>query len=128
MDLLLPYLQHYFGSILSFETFGLNILDIVMLIIIAFYAYEGYMLGFLYASLDLLSFVISFLLALALYATLGEYIMQTFGIPPGLSNALGFFLLALVSEVLVSLILRRILLFMPGLRDHNTLHTFFYSS
>lgn len=119
MEVALYALQEYFQRILSFETFGLNILDIVIFVIILFYAYEGYMLGFLYAFLDLSSFVVSFLLALTFYTPVGEAFTSFLGIPPGLSNALAFFVLALLSEIIISLLLRRVVLFIPVLpKDH----------
>ena len=125
MDSILFSLQSFFQTLLAFERFGLNALDLIIFIIILFYAYEGYMLGFLIAFLDLSSFIVSFLLALAFYTFLGEVIMNSFGVPPGLSNALGFFLIALVSEVALSFILRKILLILPSLPEKNPLQIFF---
>lgn len=92
---------------------GLNILDYIIVFVFAFYAYEGYVLGLVLASLDLLSFILSFLIALKGYALVGDIISQTFSIPRGFANAAGFFLLALVSELILSFVFRKLLVFIP---------------
>lgn len=102
-----------FLTSLPLPRIGLNILDYVILFVFAFYAYEGYALGFVLASLDLLSFVLSFIIALKGYSFVGEIIAQTFSIPRGFANAGAFFLLALISELVLSFTLRRVLVFMP---------------
>lgn len=122
MDIFLYSLQEFIRQVLSFSTFGLNILDFIILTIIVFYAYEGYMVGFLHAFLDLSSFVLSFFIALTFYAGGGEFVMRQFGIPPGLSNALAFLVLALVSEIVMSILLRKVASFIPPFSEKNPLH------
>ena len=53
-------------SKISFSNLGLNWLDLVIIIVIAFYALEGYSLGFIAALLDLIGFVLSFIIGLKL--------------------------------------------------------------
>ncbi len=127
MDAVIFFVQGFLTTLTSFESFGLNLLDFIIIVIILFYAYEGYKLGFLVAFLDLASFIISFLLALTFYNRLGEVVATLFGIPPGLSNALGFFLIALVCEVVLSLLLRRLFIFLPSIPEDHPVQKVFNS-
>jgi uncharacterized protein YkwD/uncharacterized membrane protein required for colicin V production len=105
--------------------FGINVLDIIIFAIIVFYAFEGYSLGFTYAFLDLLSFVLSFILALKCYNLVANVLVTYFSMPIGIGNAVGFFFLALLCEVLMSLAFRKILTRLPGLPKDNAIKTFF---
>lgn len=94
---------------------GFNFLDIIILCIIFFYVHEGYSLGFTLATLDLASFIISFIAALQFYTNAAWFLTTFFGIPIGIANALGFFLLACVSEIILAIVIRRGLRYLPGL-------------
>ena len=72
-----------------------------------FYVVEGYDLGFTLAAFDFISFVVSFLLALRFYNLAAYALLALFPLPLGLSNAIGFFLIALLAEVVMSIVLRR---------------------
>jgi uncharacterized protein YkwD len=96
---------------------GINLLDVFIVGIVAFYAYEGYMLGLLIASVDLASFIISFVVALKGYVFVGNLLSQVFSIPRGFANALGFFLLALLTEIILNIVLRRLITKIPELPD-----------
>ncbi|MEN9407608.1 MAG: hypothetical protein RLZZ455_824 [Candidatus Parcubacteria bacterium] len=88
---------------------GLTFLDIIIVFVILFYAYEGVVLGFLLATIDLLSFVLSFLIALKTYAFLGGFLSAQFSLPPGVANAVSFFLIALFVEIGLSILFRYLL-------------------
>ena len=106
-------------AFLSQYTFGLTGLDMVILGIIIFYAYEGYSLGFVHAFSDLLSFILSFVLALKFYGAIGKLLIAFFAMPAGFANAIGFFLVALTSEIILSILFRKLLHKVPPLdRDH----------
>ncbi len=92
---------------------NLNWLDFVILGIILFYALEGYALGFIDAFLDLVSFVLSFAVGLKAYSFLGTLLVQYFALPIGISNALGFFVSALVSEIVIGVVLSRVIIRLP---------------
>lgn len=96
-----------------FATF--NFLDIIIILIILFYVHEGYNLGFTLAFLDLASFIIAFIAALKFYTFLAAFFTTFFNLPLGLANALSFFIVAFVSEVVLSLFARRITKYLPGL-------------
>lgn len=88
---------------------GLTFLDFIIIFVILFYAYEGIALGFLLATVDLLSFLLSFFIALKGYAILGPFIASQFSIPPGVANAGSFFVIALLVEIGLNILLRHFL-------------------
>lgn len=90
-----------------------NLLDIVILGIVAFYAYEGYALGFVAALIDLASFLLSFILALKWYSLFSPPLISLFSLSPGFANAISFFLLALFCEIAFNILLRKIVARMP---------------
>lgn len=85
----------------------LSWIDFVILIVLLFYAIEGYSIGLIASLLDLVSFVLSFIIGLKYYGTIGTILIKTFSIPQGFSNAIGFFIVALLSEIIIGLILRK---------------------
>lgn len=103
---------------------GINFLDITILLVILFYIYEGYSLGFTLAFMDLLSFIASFIAALKFYTIIATLLSTFFNTPLGVGNAVGFFLVAFVSEVVLSLALRRLMKFLPGLPPGSLAHGF----
>lgn len=112
------YLQSLSGNVSRQATafmhyLGINILDVVIVFIFFFYAYEGYMLGFITAGLDLISFLLSFVVALKFYGSLGPFLADALGLSPGFARAIGFFILALVSEIIFTIILRKLSKYIP---------------
>ena len=93
---------------ISYPSLGLNWLDLVIIIVLAFYAIEGYSLGFIAALLDLIGFVSSFIIGLKIYSFFSQAIIKFFAIPPGFSNALGFLIAVFFAEITIGIILRRI--------------------
>ncbi|CAN5153550.1 hypothetical protein BH11PAT1_BH11PAT1_7280 [soil metagenome] len=85
---------------------GGGIADLIACIIIVFYAVEGMHLGFILASLDLISFLSSFIIALKTYTLVAQVLLYLFAMPKGFAFALGFFLSALISEIAISNLLR----------------------
>lgn len=118
------FLNSFFATF-DLSQYGLSIFDVVIVAVLIFYAYEGYSLGFTLASIDLGSFIISFLLALLFYAAVGSVLIAAFSLSQGLANAIGFFLIALVGEIIVNLVFRRVLLFIPKLRAEHSVSKFY---
>ncbi len=110
----MEFISALFSSLPSFQG-GFNFLDFIILCIILFYVHEGYTLGFTLATLDLVSFIISFVAALQLYKHVAWILTTFFALPIGIANALGFFVLALVSEVVLTILVRRGIRYLPGL-------------
>jgi len=108
-------------SLINPSHYGINLLDAIVVIVILFYAYEGYSLGFTLALLDLGSFVLSFIIALKLYPFVAKFLMTLFSLPIGFANALSFFLLAFLFEIFLGLLLRRLLRLVPTFRANPRL-------
>lgn len=79
-----------------------NWIDLLVLIVVLFYSFEGYSLGFIASTLDLLSFIISFVAGLKTYMLIASVLTHYTSIPPGLANAIGFFTVALIVEILLN--------------------------
>ncbi len=97
-------------SLLSFSALGFNWVDIFVLVVLVIYGIEGYGLGFLAAFLDLLSFVASFILGLSFYFVVGKFIVDLFHIPQAFGNAIGFFAVAALTEVILFMFLKLLVL------------------
>ncbi len=123
---LISYLAATFASVLAF--FGINFLDVIIIVILIFYAYEGYMLGFLVAGLDLISFILSFIFALKFYGSYGMLLGDVFGISPGFARAIGFFILAMLSELLFNYLLKKLAQRIPPLPEENKYVIFWQES
>jgi uncharacterized protein YkwD len=113
-------IPHFFST--------LNFLDMVIILVILFYVREGYTLGFTLAFLDLISFIIAFIAALKFYSLVAGFFTLFFGMPLGVANAVGFFLVAFVSEVIMSLLSRRLVRYLPGLPPGSDVEKVFSSA
>lgn len=82
----------------------LNWVDYIILIVLLFYAVEGYALGALPATYDLVQFAASFFLGLKFYSSLTPFIIHFFPIPGGIANAISFFTIAFISEFFLHLL------------------------
>jgi uncharacterized protein YkwD len=101
---------------------GINLLDVIIVIVILFYAHEGFSLGFTLAFLDLASFVISFILALKFYNLIAIALTNIFAMPIGFANALGFFLVAFISEIILNILFRKAVSIAPHLPFHHPIY------
>lgn len=100
-------------SSLSIANYGLNWIDIILIIIVIIYAVEGYFLGFFTALVDFISFVLSFVLGLSLYSSLANILVNIFNIPQGFSNAIGFLVIAIVFEIIFNVFFRKLIFTIP---------------
>lgn len=92
---------------------GVNFLDLMIIAIVLFYVHEGYHLGFTLAALDLVSFIISFVAALQFYTHVSYLLTTFFALPIGISHAVSFFLIAFVSEVILTILSRKLVHLIP---------------
>jgi uncharacterized protein YkwD/uncharacterized membrane protein required for colicin V production len=99
-----------------FPDLRINLLDVIIVVVIVYYAVEGYTLGFVLAFFDLLSFILSFFLALKYYGIAANALMAYFSLPIGFAHALGFFLIAFVCEIVLNILFRYLLRFIPAFR------------
>lgn len=99
-----------FLRFLSIPIFNFNFIDLAIIIVIIIYLLEGYALGFIKGVADFLSFVLSFLFGLTFYSIFGDFLVNTFNIPRGFGNALGFFLGAFLCEIALTILFRLVVL------------------
>lgn len=85
----------------------MNYIDLLIIIVLLFYAIEGVSLGFWLSVLDLGSFISSFLIGLTFYSFFGEILVDSFSIPKGFSNAIGFFAAAFLAEITINLLFKQ---------------------
>lgn len=77
---------------------GFNWVDGIIILFFAFFIFNRRNKGLLHETLDLLGFMISLILALSFYRPVGNFLVAHFSITGGFANALGFLLLAFLSE------------------------------
>lgn len=111
----------FFISILSVSYAGINILDVFIIGVILFYSYEGYMLGIWFAGLDFICFILSFLLGLIFFSQVSAGLVSLFALPQGFANAIAFFLVAFLSEILLVFLSRKIINRLPEFPKKNPL-------
>ena len=75
----------------------MNWVDALIILCLVFFAIEGMGRTFLGEVLDLLSFVLAFLLGLRFYNYLGIFLESNFQIPHSVANVLGFLIFWFVS-------------------------------
>lgn len=86
-----------------------NWIDAVIIAIFFFYALEGFAVGFVVALTDLFSFLLSFIIGLRFYGFFAVFLITYTKMPHGFANAIGFFIAAVLSEILLSMLFRYIL-------------------
>jgi len=91
---------------LSIPSFGLNWIDILILLVLLFYAIQGYLSGFLSALIDLISFALSFVLGIFFYSFVATLLVKFLSVPQGFANAIGFFVVAAVFEIIFSFFIK----------------------
>jgi uncharacterized protein YkwD len=91
---------------LSIPGLGLNWVDIFVLVILFLYCIEGFALGVLVAAIDFLSFALSFLIGITFYSRVAALLVKFLPISHGFANAIGFFAVAVLVEIIANLILK----------------------
>lgn len=107
---MLPANIQGFLDFLYVPVINLNFVDILIILILVVYAIEGYAVGFLRGLSDFVSFILSFIFALSFYNVFAVFLSDTLGISKGFSNAIGFFLAALICEVCLTILFRSLIL------------------
>jgi uncharacterized protein YkwD len=87
---------------------SLNWVDYLFLIILLFYAVEGYSIGALLALVDLASFILSFLAGLLFYGAIGGMLAKYLSIPQGFAKAAGFFIVAFIAELVFAFYIKKL--------------------
>ena len=102
-----------FITSMAIPAVGLNWIDIIVFIIIVFYAIEGYSLGFLASFIDFITFALSFILGITFYSYVGGFLVKYFLISQGFANAIGFFVAAAFFEVVFNTLLKSLVFSIP---------------
>lgn len=103
-------------SVFSTQAFGLNWIDLAIILIFFFYAIEGYALGFFGSLYDLVSFIVAFVFGLSFYAFFAKVLIQGLSISPGFASAIGFFIAAFSAEIVVGFFIKQ-MFFSPILKE-----------
>lgn len=72
------------------EWFQGNWVDLVLIVILVLYAYDGYRRGFLALGFELIGFVLAVVGAFTFYAGIGELLIRVFGLARPFAKAVGF--------------------------------------
>jgi uncharacterized protein YkwD len=105
---------------LSIPGMGLNWIDILILITVILYSLEGFSLGFFSALIDLISFALSFLLGISFYSFVAGLLVKFFSIPQGFANAIGFFVVAVLFEVVFVFLIKLLISSFPIFRREES--------
>lgn len=93
--------------------FGLNWIDILLILIVTIYFIEGYFLGFFAALVDFVSFVLSFVVGLSFYGVIASLLVKFFNLPQGFANAIGFLIIAVVFEIFFNILFKKLFFALP---------------
>src|SRR5438309_1715071 len=93
-----------------YNTTGLTWIDLICMVVIVYYAVEGFFSGLLHALFDFVKFIISFIIGLKFYALTAKLLMHFFTLSQGFSYAIGFFLTSFVSEIALHFLLRPVVI------------------
>lgn len=88
---------------------GFNWVDGIILAVALVYIIQGLSLGFIQSIVDFLGFIFSFIAGLKFYGVIASFLMKFIAMPSGFSKALGFLIVAILSELIISLILKTII-------------------
>lgn len=86
-----------------------NWVDLVILLVLAYYIFEAIRHGLLVILTDFVSFLASLLISLSLYRFVSEILQNNFGLVGSVSNAVGFLITAILTEALLGFVFAAIL-------------------
>ncbi len=104
--------------------FSGNWVDLVVLIFLFFYVWEGFRRGFLVHLFEMASFILSFIIGLRFYVLAANLFVIYFNFSRGFANAAGFILVAVVSETLLGLLFTLALRSLPKKIFHSPWNRF----
>lgn len=95
------------------QPLGGNWVDLIIIAVFAYYVSEAWRVGFWVILADFFAFLLSLLIALRGYPVAAELLRQNFTLSHSLSNAMGYLLVAGLSEALLSILLSELVLKIP---------------
>lgn len=99
-----------------------NWVDLVIILVLIFFIYQGFINGFWFILIDFISFFGALLISLKTYFFASTFLQSNFSLTHPLANALGFLAMAIVSEVLISFAMGYLISKLPPkiLKNHIT--------
>lgn len=91
-----------------------NWVDLVIIVVVIFFIYQGFVHGLWSILIDFISFLGSLLLALKTYPLISSLLAANFSFSKNLGNAIGFLLSAVLIEILLSYLLARLIKKLPS--------------
>lgn len=88
---------------------GFNWIDGIIILVVLVYIVQGLSSGFIQSAIDFFGFVFSFIAGLKFYGIISSFLTKFIAIPIGFSKASGFLIVAVLSELVISLILKIII-------------------
>ena len=85
-----------------------NWIDYLFIITFVVYGIKGYYLGFVGSFLELMTFVASFTIGLKWYLFLSSVLSRYINLPHGVLNAISFFIIVIVLEVILKIIIAKL--------------------
>lgn len=98
-----------------------NWVDLIIVLVLVYYASEAWRYGFIYILADFASFLLSLLISLRVYKFASVLIAKNFNLPTSFSNALGF----VVAAIIIELILGQIFAYLVSLLPKNIIKSKF---
>lgn len=92
----------------------MNWVDLVIILVLVFFASEAWRIGLWVILADFLSFLLSLLIAIRGYGFVAGVLESQFGIGNAVAKALGFLIAALVSEGILGIVFARLILHIPN--------------
>lgn len=102
----------------------MNWVDVVLGLIVALAAWAGWRRGFILGSMDLITWIGSILLSFAFYSFTADGLDKVFTLGPWLLP-LAFILTAVIARLLMGLLIRRLLRFVPEETNRNSINKLF---
>ncbi len=82
-----------------------NWVDLIIIVVLIFFIYQGFVNGFWAILIDFLAFLGSLLISLRFYKIAANFLQSNFSLNTFVANALGYLVVAVLSEILVSYLL-----------------------
>jgi uncharacterized protein YkwD len=98
---------------MNLPSLGGNWVDLLILAILLFFAFDGVRAGFFVMGVDFLGFLASLLISLRVYQLVSNLLQANFSLSHSLANALGFLATAVLIETLLGLVFKKLIGFLP---------------
>lgn len=109
---------------MDFPALNGNWVDLAILVILLFFILGQVQRGFVHGLFDLVGFILSFLTAIRFYSFGAKLLMVNFSLSRGIANAFGFFMVASIAELILSILSIFLYTFVPKKIAQSKLNAF----